>query len=74
MTLNKAMCEQAAAYAAKLASQRRLWHSSSVERNGNGENQSKRCLPEGWTERSAKEAVTSWQEREGGQRKREGES
>ena len=58
MILNREMCDQAKAYAERLAAMRTLQHSPKSERSGQGENLSMGCSTSG--PQSMEEAVTSW--------------
>ena len=58
MTLDKAMCQQAAAYAAKLANMGTLQHSAKDQRQGQGENLSMGCSTKGG--QTATQAVSNW--------------
>ena len=58
MTLDKEMCQQAAAYAAKLAKKGTLKHSTTDERQGQGENLSMGCSTRGG--QTATQAVSNW--------------
>ncbi|KAJ7374790.1 hypothetical protein OS493_005140 [Desmophyllum pertusum] len=58
MKLDRTMCNEAKAYAAKLAAMGTLEHSSKEERHGQGENLSYGCSPT--SAQSIEEAVTNW--------------
>lgn len=59
MTLDRAMSDQAKAYAGKLAAMGKLQHASSAERNGNGENLYFACTS-GANLPSTGDAVKAW--------------
>ena len=58
MKLNREMCDQAKAYAEKIAAMGALMHSQRGERDGQGENLSMGCSTSG--PQSMEEAVTNW--------------
>ena len=58
MTLDQTMCQQAAAYAAKLASMGKLMHSPKEQRSGQGENLSMGCSTNAG--QTVKEALENW--------------
>ena len=58
MTLDREMCDQAKAYAVKIAQQGVLMHSSKRERQGQGENLSMGCSSN--KAQAIEEAVTNW--------------
>ena len=58
MKLNRQMCDQAKAYAERLATTGTLKHSDKSERQGQGENLSMGCSTSG--SQSMEEAVTNW--------------
>ena len=58
MILNRQMCDQAKAYADRLARMGTLQHSHESERRGQGENLSFGCSTSG--SQSVEEAVTNW--------------
>ena len=58
MTLDKTMCNMAQAYAETLAQTGTFQHSSSDERNGDGENLSYGCSTE--AAQTVDDAVTNW--------------
>ena len=58
MTLNKTMCNMAQAYAETLAQSGTFQHSSSDERDGDGENLSFGCATE--AAQTVDDAVTNW--------------
>ena len=58
MTLDRNMCDKAKEYAEILADMGRLKHSTSQERDGNGENLSYGCAIN--SSQSIEEAVTNW--------------
>ena len=60
MKLNRQMCDQAKAYAERLAAMGTLKHSDKSERQGQGENLSMGCSTSG--PQSMEEAVTNWWE------------
>ena len=60
MKLNREMCDQAKAYAERLAAKGTLQHSDKSERKGQGENLSMGCSTRG--PQSMEEAVTNWWE------------
>lgn len=60
MTLDKAMCQEAATYAAELARMGTLKHSSKEQRNGQGENLSMGCSTKAG--QTVTQAVTNWYE------------
>ena len=60
MKLNRQMCDQAKAYAERLAAMGKLKHSDKSERQGQGENLSMGCSTSG--PQSMEEAVTNWWE------------
>ena len=59
MTLNKQMCQEAQAYAEKIAASGAMQHSSRQEREGQGENLSMGCSSSKGGQ-TATEAVTNW--------------
>ena len=58
MTLDQTMCQQAAAYAAKLANMGTLMHSPKEQRSGQGENLSMGCSTNAG--QTVKEALENW--------------
>ena len=58
MTLDKEMCNEATAYAEKIAQMGKMKHSSREERAGQGENLSMGCSTN--NAQSMEEAVTNW--------------
>ena len=58
MTLDRQMCDQANAYAQKIAKMGTLMHSSKQEREGQGENLSMGCSTN--KAQAMEEAVTNW--------------
>ena len=58
MTLDKEMCQQAAAHAAKIANKGALQHSTKDERQGQGENLSMGCSTNAG--QTATQAVSNW--------------
>ena len=60
MTLDKTMCQQAAAYATKLANMGTLMHAPKAQRSGQGENLSMGCSTNAG--QTVKEAVENWYE------------
>ena len=58
MTLNRKMCDEAKAYADKLAQMRTLRHASKEERHGQGENLSMGCSTN--KAQAMEEAVKNW--------------
>ena len=58
MKLKREMCDQAKAYAERLAAMGTLKHSPKSERSGQGENLSMGCSSRG--PQSMEEAVTNW--------------
>ena len=58
MKLNREMCDQAEAYAKKIAAMGALMHSQKGDRVGQGENLSMGCSTSG--SQTMEEAVTNW--------------
>ena len=58
MTLNRELCDAAAAYARKIAAEGNMQHSSREERDGHGENLSYGCSTN--KAQTITEAVTNW--------------
>ena len=58
MKLNREMCDQAKAYAKKIATMGALMHSNREDRDGQGENLSMGCSTN--RAQSMEEAVTNW--------------
>ena len=58
MTLDRQMCDQAKAYAVKIANEGRLMHSPRKDREGQGENLSMGCSSN--RAQAMEEAVTNW--------------
>lgn len=58
MTLDREMCDQAKAYASRLAQSGSMMHSSDAERPGQGENLSMGCSSN--KAQTMEEAVTNW--------------
>ena len=58
MTLDRQMCDEAKAYAEKIAKMGSLQHSTRDQRNGQGENLSMGCSTN--AAQTMEEAVTNW--------------